>query len=42
MKRNIRNIKSKKPKIGGNPYKNKKLPKDIQSIRTAEYKGIIY
>tara|TARA_R110002020_G_scaffold62674_4_gene167447 strand:- start:116 stop:244 length:129 start_codon:yes stop_codon:yes gene_type:complete len=42
MKKNTRNINLKKMKTGGNPNKNKNLPKDIQSIRVARYKGMIY
>lgn len=42
MKKNTRNTKLKKPNIGGSPYKNKNVPKDVQSIRSEKYKGMIY
>ena len=42
MKKNTRNTKLKKLKMGGSPYKNKNIPKDVQSIRSEKYKGMIY
>tara|TARA_B100000902_G_C27187743_1_gene852248 strand:+ start:841 stop:969 length:129 start_codon:yes stop_codon:yes gene_type:complete len=42
MKKNTRNTKLKKLKMGGNPHKHKNVPKDVQSMRSAKYKGMIY
>ena len=42
MKKNTRNTKLEKLKMGGSPYKNKNTPKDVQSIRSEKYKGMIY
>jgi hypothetical protein len=40
MRKNTRNINLKKMKTGGSP-KQKPIPKDIQSLRTSKYKGMI-
>ena len=42
MRKNTRNTKLKNLKVGGSPNKHKNVPKDVQSIRTAKYKGMIY
>ena len=42
MKKNTRNTKLKKLKMGGSPDKHKNVPKDVQSIRVSRYKGMIY